>query len=239
MMVDRFKGMRCFDMDYCRSSCIFSSLSTESCKQIESKMRRIYCLKGHTVFSQGISTSGFYILCSGAAKLTIHAENGKKALLGFYGPGDLIGVSFLSDARVYNAYAEALEESLFKFIDKSLFFKLIQKHPKLSKEIICKLSNDLEIFHKRVTDITSKGIGGRLVATLLDLGEKHGVQKEGDLIIDLALTHQSLAQMIGSSRQTVTKELAKLKQRGLITLTDHRITLVSHKALTKFQRGSC
>jgi CRP/FNR family transcriptional regulator len=217
----------CYNID----CCIFSGLDEEELSQVAPMIRLTPHARGEVIFHQGAPIFGYYILCQGKVKLARRTASGKRQVFQFYSPGDLIGGSVLQDAETHDVYAKALEDSLVGFIKKADFADLLRKYPQVSLEIIRRLSCELEILRKRLTDIAYRGVRERLIDLLLELGEEYGIKREDGLLVDLALTEQELAGMIGSSRQTVSQHLCKLAKRGLLSLEGHRITIIDKEGL--------
>lgn len=152
-------------------------------------------------------------------------------MLRFYSAGDLLGGSIQYGADIHGTYARVLEDSLVGFINEADFADLLRRYPQDSLEIIRRLSQELEMLRRRLAAVSYKGVRERLSDLLVELGEKYGVKEENGLLIDLGLTQEELAEMIGSARQTVSHHLGKLAQRGLISLEGHKILIIDEKGL--------
>jgi len=219
----------------CRAmnSCIFSGLDENDLPQVTQRVLQIPHTKGGTIFHHGTPVFGCYILYRGRAKLVVRAENGKKVLFKFCRAGDLIDGVLLCGIEVHNTYAEALENSGVCFIPKANFEELLHEYPQVSLEVIRRLSKDLAMLKKRLTDMSCKDVRERLIGLLLTLGKEYGVEEEGGLLIDLAFSQQDLAEMVGASRQTVNQKLRRLEEKSLIMVAKHTITITDEKALSE------
>lgn len=214
-------------------SCVFSGLGEEELSQAAQIIQQTSYAKGEVIFHQGSPVLGHHILCRGKAKLVRRTESGKKKLLRFYSPGELIGG--LMDTGIYDAYAETLEDSLVSFMEKADFADLLCRYPQVSLEAIRRLSRELEALQRRLAALSYKGVRERLSDLLLELGREYGIEQEGGLFIDLRLSPQDLADTIGCSRQTASAELHKLAREGLIQVKQGTILLVDEAGL----RGLC
>ena len=213
------------------NSCIFSGLDEKDLPQATQRVLQTPHTKGGTIFHHRTPVFGCYILYQGRAKLVVRAKNGKKVLFKFCRAGDLIDGVLLCGIEMHSTYAEALEDSGVCFIPKASFEELLQEYPQVSLEVIRRLSKDLAMLKKRLTDMSCKDVRERLIGLLLDLGREYGVEEEGGLLIDLALSQQDLAEMVGTSRQTVNQKLRRLEEKSLIMIAKRRITITNEKAL--------
>jgi len=215
------------------NSCIFSGLDEKDLPQATQRVLQIPHTKSGTIFQHETLVFGCYILCQGRAKLVVRAKNGKEMIVKFCRAGDLIDGVLLCGIEVHSTYAEALEDSRVCFIPKASFEELLHKYPQVSLEVIRRLSTDLAMLKKRLTDMAYKDVRERLIGLLLDLGREYGVEKEGGLLIDLAFSQQDLAEMVGTSRQTVNQKLHGLEKKGLISITGRKV-VIGEKALKVF-----
>ena len=167
-------------------SCVFSGLGEEELSQAAQIIQQTSYAKGEVIFHQGSPVLGHHILCRGKAKLVRRTESGKKKLLRFYSPGELIGG--LMDTGIYDAYAETLEDSLVSFMEKADFADLLCRYPQVSLEAIRRLSRELEALQRRLAALSYKGVRERLSDLLLELGREYGIEQEGGLFIDLRLS---------------------------------------------------
>lgn len=216
------------------NSCIFSGLDEKDLPQVTQRVLQTSHTKGGTIFHHGTPVFGCYILYQGRAKLVVRAKNGKEMLFKFCRASDLIDGVLLCGIEVHSTYAEALEDSGVCFIPKASFEELLHEYPQVSLEVIRRFSKDLAMLKKRLTDTAYKDVRERLIGLLLDLGREYGVEKEGGLLIDLALSQQDLAEMAGTSRQTVNQKLRRLEEKSLIMIAKRKITITDEKALSGF-----
>ncbi|MBC7345408.1 MAG: Crp/Fnr family transcriptional regulator [Clostridia bacterium] len=129
--------------------------------------------------------------------------------------------------------AVALDEAVVNFLPKELARELLKRQPELAVEVARRLSRDRHMLLERLAYFAYGSVRKRLARGLLELGKQFGLRSGGGLLIDLPLTHQDLAHLIGASRQTVCQELQKLAEEGLIQVEGRRITLTDLDALRR------
>jgi len=149
-------------------------------------------------------------------------------LVRFCYPGDLLNGIAL---HKHSVSAVSMGISAVSLIDKARAMELIKQYPKLEAEIEHRFAQDGQLLLQRMADLAYESVEKRLVHVLLSLGQRHALHEGNTLRIDFRLSQQDLADMIGSSRQKVNRELRKLADQGLIREERCRITILDHKRL--------
>lgn len=183
--------------------------------------------KGSTIFAPGDAPDALYVLTSGLVTLSHVSEDGRESILRIFGPGDVFGEIFLT-IRARPFLATARTPCTVTAIPGNTFLRLLSTFPRVGLNFIGVLSRHLTAMALDRADSSHKWSLQRLARTLLKLSAAHGVEGEGGTTIALPLTHQILADMIGTSRETVTRHLGRLKRQGLVIQRDR--TLVVQKA---------
>lgn len=212
--------------------CVLSGLDEEGLPKIERAIQRIPCATDETIFHQGAPVLGYHILCQGLAKHYARSSRGRRVLFKFSGPGDLLGGAV---AEVHQATVQAIEDSLVAFIDRQVFSELLRNHPRVSLEVTRRIGEDRDLLAQRLLAMASGDVRHRLARVLMELGERHGVKGEEGILIDLPLSRQDLADLVGASRQTVSQELHRMVRRRLIQLTRHTIILTDVAGLERLR----
>lgn len=171
---------------------------------------------GSTIFAPGDAPDALYVLLSGLVTLGHVSEDGQESILRVFGPGDVFGELFLTvSARPF--LATALTACVVTVIPGKTFLHLLSTIPKIGFNFIRVLSRHLTEMALDRGQSSHKWSFQRLALTLLKLSAAHGVEGEGGAAIALPLTHQILADMIGTSRETVSRHVGRLKQRGIVS----------------------
>jgi len=210
------------------STCVLSTLNGNDRRKTGRIVHQFPCGVEEVIFHQGEQAFGTYILCQGRAKLLYRAQNGKKLLLRFCSPGDLLaGVA--SQEHAFSAVS--VDSSAISIIDKIQVTKLIWQNPELGLEIDRRFAQEGERLLQRMADLAYESVEERLAHILLSLRERHGVHEGSNIRIDLPLSQQDLADMAGASRQRVNFELRELADQGLIQMERCQITILDDKRL--------
>ncbi|MBC7099233.1 Crp/Fnr family transcriptional regulator [Candidatus Bipolaricaulota bacterium] len=211
----------------CRSGCsyIFQGLSPAAFSELAAAMRPMQLGAGETVFHEGMPAFGLYILCRGKVKVAKHTRGGRSQILKLLGPGEILGEKTLFDQETYTCYAKTLEPSRLMFIPREDFLSFVRRHPEVAIRLVEKLSRELKVFGDRLVEITSRSAKERVARVLLELARAFGEEREEGLDLGVELPRGELAEMAGVSTETAIRILSELKERGIVSLSGHRIVV--------------
>ncbi len=209
---------------------LWEGLSPEEREQIARYCPDRCFPKDSIIFAPGDAPEALYVLRSGLVKLTHVSEDGQESILRVFGPGDVFGELLLA-VRARPFLATALTSCVVTVVQGKTFLQLLSTIPKIGFNFIGVLSRHLAEMALDRAQASHKWSCDRLVLTLLKLSKAHGEEREGRTSIVLPLTHQILADMIGTSRETVSRHLARLQREGIVTQRGR--TLLIHEARLK------
>ncbi|MFV1993544.1 MAG: Crp/Fnr family transcriptional regulator [Acidiferrobacterales bacterium] len=187
--------------------------------------------KGDFVFQAGAPGKNIYLLNKGRIKLYRLAPAGKKVTQWFCFPGEVFGLAELPSKKERTIYAQCCESCEVTEIPLKQFRDLLSSSPDIALQVIEQLTMRLKIVGDTLLNFTADDSRSRIIKLLVRLNTRFGVSRNNGRLIDIALTHKELADMIGSCRQTVTTILGDLKREGKIELINHRIGFRSPAAL--------
>ena len=191
--------------------------------------------KGQTLFVQGNPPYGIYCVSKGNIKVTQIGEDGKEAIVRIATAGDVLGHRSIFTDQFYQATATAIEDSHVCFIDKKYIVKLVQEHPSVACNLIGKLGRDLGAAEHRISSFYQKNVRERLAELLLLLKSSHGAQEDsGAWRLDIKLTREEMASIIGTASETLIRFMSELKQEGYIEQKGKTIYLVNEEGLLDF-----
>lgn len=174
--------------------------------------------KGATLFMQGQSSNGIYMLCNGRVKLSIGSKDGKVIVLRIAEAGEVLGLSATVSNYFYEATAEALEPCQVNFMRKEDFLRFLAEKPEAYINVVKQLSQNCRSAYAQIRSFgLSSSVSDKLAKLILEWCEKDG-ETESDIRLKLLYTHEELAEMIATSRETVTRVLKEFRKRNLITL---------------------
>jgi CRP/FNR family transcriptional regulator len=203
-----------------RSCQLFSSLPEEDLRQIASFTSAISLAKDEYLFHEGEASRGFYLVQAGA--INVHRVNaaGKEQVIHVFRAGESLAEAALASPTGYPANARAVEPSTVLLLPKGPVLELIGRRPDLALRMLGSMSAHLRVLVGALDDLTLKDVETRLLNWLV----KHGRGARGG-VIPLAGTKRVLAAELGTSSETLSRTLARLRDAGLITVAARSITV--------------
>ena len=188
---------------------------------------------GDAVYREGEYGDALYILTDGVLKLFRPYSGSKEATLRLLKPWDIFGhLAFEGEAR-QRAYAEAVTECRVTKVPKVFVERAIRQEPRVAFKLMTLLELRLVQYEEPLKCLLPRETEVRLANLLPILAQKFGEREDGHVTIDMRLTHQDLAAMVASTRESVTKVLNEMRSRDLIEVEAGRITLKDSRALGK------
>lgn len=183
------------------------------------------------LFVEGQVPRGVYLLCKGRVKLTMTSPDGKALILHIAEPGELIGANNAMSGTPYELSAEMLEPCQVNFIKREAFLRLVHDHPEICAHVTHQLSHDYQAACFQIRSLgLSRTASEKIVRFLLEAAVK-GKETNQGIRMNLALTHEEIAQVVGVSRETVTRTLAELRRKTLIATKGSTVMIRNKPAL--------
>jgi CRP/FNR family transcriptional regulator len=210
---------------------LFCDLGSESLATINQHKTTNYYQKGQIVFYEENQAFGLYCIYSGRVKLSKTSSSGRQQIVRIAKPGDLLGYRSVIAEEPYHATAEALEDCCICCIDINAFFETLAKDKKLARHLLTKLARELRRAEDLATSIAHLSVRERMAELLLMLKESYGKQTDAGILIELELSREEMAEMIGATQETAIRLLSEFKKDGYIIVKDRQITILDTKAL--------
>ncbi|HET7893547.1 MAG TPA: Crp/Fnr family transcriptional regulator [Candidatus Sulfotelmatobacter sp.] len=186
--------------------------------------------EGAILFVEGQSPRGMFILCSGKVNLSTASREGKILILKTADAGEVLGLSASVSGAGYESTAETATPCLLNFVDRKDYLELMQSHSEIGLHTAQALSRDYQAAYRDIHDLVlTRSSAGKLARLLLSYSPMQGM--EAETRIHSTMTHEEMAQRIGSSRETVTRLLSVLKKKQLIRLDGPTLVIRDRSAL--------
>lgn len=183
------------------------------------------------MFVEGQSPRGVFILCSGKVKLSTSSADGRTLILRIAEAGEVLGIPASVTGKPYELTADVLETTQANFIHRQDFVNFLRDHGEVALRVAQQLG---ETYHSAIAEMRSIGlshsVGEKLARFLLDLSP-HQDEKKAEVRVTLTLTHEEIAQMIGSSRETVTRLFTDFKKKQLLQVKGSTLIIKNKAAL--------
>lgn len=212
-----------------RCSQLFAGLPPEDLTAIAGFIRVLSLAKGDYLFHEGEASRGFYVVQGGA--IDVHRVNaaGKERVIHVFRPGETLAEAALASPTGYPASARAVEPSTVLIIPKEPILELIGRRPDLALRMLGSMSGHLRVLVGMLDDLTLKDVETRLLNWLVKRANAAGGR--ASVTIQLPGTKRVLAAELGTSSETLSRTLARLRDRGLITVATRSITVLDACAL--------
>lgn len=211
---------------------LFSGLEKEDLSTLASIVSRKEYDKKETLFHQGDPGEEFMILTEGSVKVELMNSEGKELTLTILTPFQFLGELALLDDVPRSATVVSMEQSVLLSINKRDFARLLESYPRMSIPMLRQLTRRVRVLTDDIASMAFLDSYSRVTRKILNLAEEMGqVGADGHILIDRPLTHQQLANLVGTTRETVTKILNEMKDNGLLDIRRHRITILDREEL--------
>ena len=187
--------------------------------------------KGATLFVEGESPRGVFILCSGRAKLTTSSTEGKTLILRIAGPGEILGVSAAILGKPYEVSAETMEPAQVNFIRHTDFLAILRSYPDVCMRAAEQLSTKYQQAQREVRALGLSQTTSEKLARLILEWSADGEETARGIRVKVLLTHEEIGQMLGTTRETVTRLLGNFRRKRLISVSGASVYVTQRDAL--------
>lgn len=210
---------------------IFRDLPAASLDRLVDASHRRSIPHDTLAFHQGDEAHTFFVVLSGRLRLVQHTAEGKDVTMATFGPGDAIGLIVSVIGAPYPGSGEALEASEVLAMPGEVMWQLMNEDAKLAVRVLRMVAAHLHEAHNRIRELSAERVQQRIARSLLRLATKVGVKEAGGVIrLDMRLSRQDLAQLNGTTLETVSRTLTIWESQGIIHAGREQIVIVEpHK----------
>lgn len=192
--------------------------------------------KGEILFREGTHPAGIHYLMKGKVKKYTTDKDGREQIIYICQTGELLGYHALISQEMYMDSAAALEDAVVSFIPREDFLMALQTSATLSNRLLKCISHEYGVLTKSISILAHKTVRERLALSLLILRDKYKRDTERGRNVELNLTREDLAKMVGTARETLVRLLQDFKHEGLVKINGRRITLLKPAELSKIAK---
>ena len=215
-----------------RSEQFFCALGTETLALFESIAFTNIYPAGSMLFSEGESARALYVICKGTVKLSVASGDGKTLITHIAHAGEALGLSSVYAGHEYKTTAETLEPSQVKVIRREDFLRFVNNELEACRRACTQLSNDCDAANDHVRAIgLSHSAAEKLAHLILTWAAEAGKKTEHGTRVPVLMTHHDISQLIGTSRETVTRLLKEFRERGMVSVKGSTLTIHNQTAL--------
>ncbi len=186
---------------------------------------------GSILFVEGQDPRGVFLICTGRVKLSLNSRDGKTLIVRLAQPGDVLGLRSTISHAPYELTAETLQPSQIEFIRSEDFLKFLQTHGDACLSAATQLSEQCNTAYETIRSLgLTHSVSERVARLLLEWSEE-GEQTKDGIRVTVALTHEEIAQLIGTTRETVTRTLSDFRKRKIAELRGSSLIVRDRVAL--------
>ncbi|MBI3525739.1 MAG: Crp/Fnr family transcriptional regulator [Betaproteobacteria bacterium] len=189
--------------------------------------------RGAYIFHAGEADSHVYFLSQGRIKIHQLSPLGREIILWFCFSGEIFGLAEMTHGGGRVVSAQACEHSEVLCIPQDQFHAFLESHPKTALLVMQVLSCRLRVLGDMLVNLASDDVNTRLAKLILRLGARYGTRAGKEIHLNVHLTHQEMADMLGTTRQTITSVLGQLKRQGILSMDNRRILIESEELLSE------
>jgi CRP/FNR family transcriptional regulator/CRP/FNR family cyclic AMP-dependent transcriptional regulator len=183
------------------------------------------------VYEHDENDRSFFIIVNGRVHVTVLTSEGKQAILASLGKGEFFGEMSILDGEPRSATVIAATECTVLMLYRKPFIDLLYKFPRITVSMLAAMSRRLRVANKHMNTLSLISVYGRVAEVLIQLAAVSGKKEGGMSIIDNRPTHQAIADMAGTSRETVSRILSQLKKKRYISIDKNRIVIFNEEKL--------
>jgi CRP-like cAMP-binding protein len=189
------------------------------------KLEQVY-KKGAIIFREGAYPSGIFYITSGKVKKYKLDKDGREQIIYVANTGELLGYhAILSEDRFPDS-AAALEESMIAFIPKEDFLETLQQSEVLSRRLLKNLSHEFAVLANSITMFAQKSVRERLALQLIIIREKYKVNFESGMPVEINMSREDLASLVGTARENVVRILSEFKEAHIVETKGRKIIVL-------------
>lgn len=210
---------------------LFCNLTPDTLSDLSAVKQSFNYPAGNILFLENEVNRGIYIICSGQVKLSISSNGGRTLILEICKPGDVIGLASALAGIPYEASAEVLQSSSITFLRREDVLQLCRVHPDFNASVIRQLGLQYNGACEQLRVVGLSTSAPQKMARLLLSWSHDGRKTEEGIKVNVPLTHEQMAECVGSTRETVTRTLSEFKRKHLISLRGATVLIPNLAAL--------
>ncbi len=221
------------EFSFLRNVPIFADLEDKELERIARLGTRQKYKKGNIVVLEKESGAALFVIVSGKVKVVRTDEEGREVILSMFGPGEFFGEMSLLDGLARSASVVAVSKAELFMIHRRDFLETMHQFPAIAIALLAELAMRLRKADMQIKSLSLKDAAGRVANVLLILSDDVGVFRKGKVEIDDLPLQQDLANMAGTSRETVSRMLHQFVREGSIQLKGNKLTISDYEAFRK------
>jgi CRP/FNR family cyclic AMP-dependent transcriptional regulator len=216
-----------------REEHLFCNLSAQAAQRLNDIKSTAVYPKGAMLFIEGQQPRGVFVLCAGKSKLSTSSREGKTIITKISDAGDVLGLNAVISNRPYEVSAEMMEPGQANFIPRESLLQFLKDHGEVALRVAEQLSRNYYTAYEEIRTLGLTTSPSEKFAKLLLSWSSKSTQNDGSSQVKLTLTHEEIAEIIGTTRETVSRLFSDFKKKQLVRLKGSTLVIRNRPALEK------
>ena len=216
---------------YLRKIPLLADISADATQRILKCMELKEIRRRQVVYLPGDPGDAVYFVNGGRLKVSKVTRDGKELTLAYRVPGEIFGELCLVEGGPREEMAEAMENALISVVDRTVFEQILGKEAQMGARLVKVVARRRRDVENKIEQLIFKDVNAKLAELLLRLGEEYGTEDSRGTLVSLKITHQEMANLIGSTRETVSLTLSQFKKRGFIHSEGRKVIIADKDGL--------
>lgn len=216
---------------YLKKVPLLAQLGPDALARLSEKVELREVKRREVVYLPGDPAETIYLVNGGRVKISKVTRDGKALTLNYCGPSEIFGESSLVEGGAREEMAEAMENSMISELELTTFEDLLSNNAALGLTMVKLMAKRRLDLENKVETLVFRDVTSKLAELLLELAEEYGVEDSRGTLIALKITHQELANLIGSTRETVSLTLSQFKRKQLLTTDGRKVIVTDSESL--------
>jgi len=216
---------------YLKKIPLLAELGPEGLARLAERVEQREVRRREVVYMNGDPGDGLFFVNGGRIKISKVTRDGKELTLAYRLPGEIFGELCLIEGGPREEMAEAMENALISVVDRTLFEQILNKEGVIGARLVKVVAQRRREVENKIEQLIFKDVNAKLAELLLRLGDEYGIEDTRGTLVSLKITHQEMANLIGSTRETVSLTLSQFKRRGFIHTDGRKVILADRDGL--------
>ncbi len=216
---------------YLRKLPLFSDVSHDTLAKLAEKVELREMRRRQVIYLPGDPGQSVFFINGGRIKISKVTRDGKELTLAYRGPGEIFGELTIVEGGPREEMAEAMESALVTELDRTEFDKVLKAESSVGYKLTKIVTQRRRELENKLEQLVFKDVNAKLAELLLRLAAEHGIEDSRGTLVAIKITHQEMANLIGSTRETVSLTLSQFKKRGLIDNDGRKVILTDREGL--------
>ena len=216
---------------YLRKLPLFADVSQDTLTRLAEKVELREMRRRQVIYLPGDPGQSVFFINGGRIKISKVTRDGKELTLAYRGPGEIFGELTIVEGGPREEMAEAMESALVTELDRIEFDKVLKTESSVGYKLTKIVTQRRRELENKLEQLVFKDVNAKLAELLLRLAAEHGIEDSRGTLVAIKITHQEMANLIGSTRETVSLTLSQFKKKGFITNDGRKVILTDREGL--------